>query len=57
VFGWLRVSGTGGYRWVNDVDSPIFESDDFNGWTASINVRIGWFGRDRNWQDRQKTRD
>lgn len=56
VFRWLRIAGTGGYRWVNDVDSPSVGSKDFNGWTAGLNVRIGWFGRDRNWQDRDKAR-
>lgn len=54
VFRWLRVAGTGGYRWVNDVETAALGSNYFNGWTAGINVRIGWFGRDRNWREREE---
>ena len=57
VFRWLRVSAAVGYRWVNDVEDILLDPKDFDGVTGSINVRLGWFGRDRNWSDRQRIRN
>ncbi|MEM1217886.1 MAG: hypothetical protein AAGH79_03205 [Bacteroidota bacterium] len=44
---WLRIAGAAGYRWVEGVNSAGLTNDDFTGWTGSLAVRIGWFGRNR----------
>ena len=42
----LRLAGTAGYRWVDGVSSPGLSDGDFSGWTGTLTLRIGWFGRD-----------
>ena len=40
----LRLNGAVGYRWVNGIDTKNYERDAFNGWIASVGVKVGWFG-------------
>lgn len=51
IFRWMRLAGAAGYRWVNDIETSTLGSRDLNGWTASINLRFGWFGRNRGWRN------
>ena len=47
VFRFMRLSGTVGYRWVNDVELNGLSNGDFRGWTAGLSLRIGWFGNSK----------
>lgn len=44
---WFRIAGAAGYRWVDGVNSGGLSNEDFTGWTGSLAIRIGWFGRNR----------
>jgi len=47
VFRWFRIAATGGYRFLNGMDGvPDFTEDDFEGWTGTLTLRIGGFGRE-----------
>ena len=42
---WFRAVGTVGYRRVDGVNANSGYSEDaFNGWTAGLTLRFGWFG-------------
>lgn len=42
----FRISGSIGYRWVNDVDQLVdFNNNDFRSVTGQLTFRFGWFGR------------
>jgi hypothetical protein len=41
----LRIAGAAGYRWVEGVSTPGLSDGDFTGWTGSLTLRLGWFGR------------
>lgn len=42
---WFRAVGTVGYRWVDGVNANSgYAEDAFNGWTAGLTLRFGWFG-------------
>jgi hypothetical protein len=48
IFRFLRLSGTVGYRFMNEIsDTPPSSLANYEGLTASVNLRIGFFGRDR----------
>ncbi|MBK7406657.1 MAG: hypothetical protein IPL49_11665 [Saprospirales bacterium] len=42
----LRLAGTAGYRWVDGVSTPNLTDSDFSGWTGTLTLRLGYFGRD-----------
>ncbi len=42
----FRISGSVGYRFVNDVDQlDMFTNKDFSSFTGQLTFRFGWFGR------------
>lgn len=43
VFKWMRLGVGASYRFTGGVDLPNFNSDDLNGFSANMNVRLGWF--------------
>ncbi len=46
VFRFFRVSGSVGYRFMKGLNStPSVNLEPYEGLTASLNLRIGWFGR------------
>jgi hypothetical protein len=46
IFRFLRVSGSVGYRFMSELaDTPSSSLEPYEGLTASVNVRIGFFGR------------
>ena len=47
----LRLAGTAGYRWVDGVSTPGLKDNDFTGWTGTVTLRLGYFGRDRRVRD------
>ena len=49
VFRWFRIAATGGYRFLEGFDqgSTTYSEADFEGWTGTLTLRIGGFGRDR----------
>ena len=46
VTGFMRVNFNAGYRWTEGVEQPASGDSDFTGWTYTLGVKIGYFGRD-----------
>jgi hypothetical protein len=53
IFGFLRVAGTVGYRFMNGLDdAPNFDKKELETMTGALTIRIGGFGHRRHrWDD------
>jgi len=55
VFRWFRVAAAVNYRWVDGADDSFdYTNSDFRDWGATLTLRFGLFGKDRNrfWENR-----